>query len=226
MDKEAESVKPKVLLLPGYACRAQIWGALCERLAEACNLTCIDWPQARTPEWHTVAGFVDWLLPQARRAGYAFIIGHSMGGLAALELAQRIEARPRAVVLVESFLLPPGPFFRNLFLPTTPAAVAQPMLDMLQREREYYSPRLAEALKQVDYTRLAAGLGLPLYTLYGDRGCGDPPQVVEALGWPAELQARVTVSMIQGACHFPMLENPEMTTQVVAEILACDVARG
>jgi pimeloyl-ACP methyl ester carboxylesterase len=209
----------KGLVLPGYACTSQIWAAIRKQFDALYEVDWIDWPRELTPEFHSVTAFADWLYPSIRKGRYDFVIGHSLGGLVVLELAMREKALIQHGILIESFLLPPGPFFQNLLMQSIPVENAQPILAMLAREKGCYSRQLQESLTKIDFGLKVVDLPAEFHFIYGDRGCGDPGRVVRELAWPEQLQQLGRIVVIQDACHFPMLENPEMTLQMLQNIL-------
>lgn len=212
-------MRQKGLVLPGYACRSQIWDSIRVQLDASYDVTWVDWPHELTAGFHSVTAFADWLYSICKQTSYDFVIGHSMGGLVALELAQREKSYLQKIVLVVTYLLPPKPFFQNLFLNSAQVEDSQLIIEMLGQEKEHYSPKLQESLRQVDPQSLVVGLGKKFHILYGGRGCGDTDQVMRELAWPQEIQQWVDVKLISNACHFPMIENSEMTTQLLQDIL-------
>ena len=108
-------MRQKGLVLPGYACSSQIWDSIRVQLDALYDVTWVDWPHELTAGFHSVTAFADWLYPTTRQAHYDFVIGHSMGGLVALELAQREKPMSQKIVLIETFLLHPTLSFRICF---------------------------------------------------------------------------------------------------------------
>ncbi len=207
----------KGLFLPGYACTTQIWQPVYEKIKEICEAGLVDWPAEVTPGFDGLDDFADWLYETYWPEEYDFIAGHSLGGLVALQLLASSRVTVPRVILVETFLLPPGPFFRNLVLHETNATRIIP--EMLEREGEHYSAHLREAIREVDMSEQVLKAGGRLYALYGDRGCRRPERVQEELRWPEEMAAGVEVSVIPEACHFPMLENPEAAARTLRRVL-------
>ena len=204
----------KGLFLPGYACTSEIWQPVRAELDRVYEAAYVDWPVEQVSAFHAVSAFTEWTAAAFDLRQYDFVVGHSIGGVVALELAGRAQARVSRVVLLETFLRPPPPFFRNLALaPDQARAVRQ----MMTRQRVRYSPLLREALQVVDRGVPLADLQARLYAAYGDRGCGDPGQTIRELGWPADLSARITVAVVAQACHFPMIENPARTIQLLRQ---------
>ncbi len=58
-----------------------------------------------------------------------------------------------------------------------------------------------------------AGSEAKVQAVYGDRG--KPQQALRELGWHEDYFARIPVTLIPNACHFPMLENPASVAQVI-----------
>lgn len=202
------------LFLPGYACTASIWQPVAERLAGFCACERVEWPIALLPGFMRVADFGDWLCSTYALRDYDFIAGHSMGGLVALHAAEALP-HDATVILVETFLLPPPQFFRNLLLTPDASPAVRAVPEMLAREGAHYAPMLRESLRAVDLRAQVLALPQRVCALYGDRGSGDIAAVRDALAWPADLAARVPVRAVPSACHFPMLENVDATSEAI-----------
>lgn len=207
------------VLLPGYACTSQIWKLLCDELGAEYDLTVVDWPLQSTPDFHGLSDFSDWLYEAYWPRQCDFVIGHSMGGLVALQLAASGKIAVPNIILIESFLVSPPPFFQNLVLDESSSTLSQSILTMLDQNKKYYSPTLREELRDIDMSREALDVETTLSLLYGDRGCGMSETVLRELQWSSNLKAHMNVSVIQDACHFPMLENPKAVAQKVSTII-------
>lgn len=193
-----------LIFLPGFACQPWIWDEVAEALQRP--FQAIAWPDGDTVQQLTEA-----ILPTL--PADAIVIGHSMGGLVGLELLNRHLIRK--LVMVESFVTPPPPFFQNLMLPDHP--LLPRVQEMLKQEKLRYPATLAESLKQVDSLQLAQSLQGRIVAIYGDRGSGDPENVRKQLGWPESLA--IPVQVIPNTCHFPMLENSQSLKSALGAIL-------
>jgi pimeloyl-ACP methyl ester carboxylesterase len=210
-------MKKTGLALPGYACTAQIWKEIGSRLAPGIELTPVNWPGSLTPRFERIDDFASWLCDEYPISQYDFIIGHSLGGLVAVKAMAELNRSDQTIILLESFLTPPGPFFQNLLMPKTPLTLEAEVKQMLKDEREFYSARLQNDLKQVNLCNPALFKVEKVYALYGDRGCGDAERVKQELSWPGWMKARIPVGIVGNSSHFPMLENPQETTQALRE---------
>jgi len=191
-------------------------------LAPGIHLEPVDWPRERTPGFHRVSDFAGWLVERYFPARIDFLIGHSMGGLVAIEYLAETAYSGIRLILVESFLTPPGPFFQNLVMAEFYPERQRSLKEMLQRERGYYSAGLQNWLKTCDdcedISRLLR-LGIRIRCIYGDRGCRDRQQTARELAWPQPLNEQVPVDWVRDACHFPMLENPVEMAAILRQIL-------
>jgi pimeloyl-ACP methyl ester carboxylesterase len=171
-----------------------------------------------TPSFHSLGSFAAWLGSCYDLQRFGCIVGHSLGGLAALEWLSSSSRTPAHLVLVETFLLPPPPFFRNVLLEEKKPAERR-VQKMLSDEKLYYSPVLAERLRWIDMMEHVAPIASRVHALYGDRGCGKPAEVAAELRWPEGLSECIDLHVIPNACHFPMVENPAATADVLQQIL-------
>jgi pimeloyl-ACP methyl ester carboxylesterase len=209
----------KGVFLPGYACTSQIWQSVCEEIGPTYEPTLIDWPAHATPNFHCLDNLVDWLYSAFWPRDCDFIVGHSLGGLVALQLLASGKVEIPKTILVETFLLAPDPFFHNLLLSGESSDQAKQILEMLHCEEAHYSPRLKEAMREVDMSEQVWKIGKTIHALHGDRGCGSPEMVLEKLHWTEPIAALVELRVIPDSCHFPMVENPQETVQVLRSII-------
>jgi len=122
---------PDVILIPGLASSREVWRSLATRLSATHRVHLVQLAGFAGEPWSHgdgpfVAPEVEALARYVREAGLErpAVIGHSMGGLSGLMLAQ---AHPQAVgrlMIVDAL-----PFYSALFGPTVTAAQARPFAD-------------------------------------------------------------------------------------------------
>ncbi|MAT45621.1 MAG: hypothetical protein CL609_25095 [Anaerolineaceae bacterium] len=210
---------PKVLFLPGYACTSQIWQSIRENIDSICSATYIDWPTHITPNFHQADDFANWLNSSIDPEQYDFIIGHSMGGVVTLRLTEIVEKFKPTIILMESFLTSPSPFFQNLILNQAASAPSLAIPEMLAQNKIHYSSKLGESLRKLDLSQTVIHQKKKMVAFYGDRGSGSPERVQKELQWPDALFSCVDVTVVPNACHFPMVENPAATMNGLKNIL-------
>lgn len=109
---EAGAGAPALLFVHGWCCDHQFWRQQLPEFAERHQVTAVDLRghggSDKPDQDYTIAGFVDdllWLLNELRLQR-PVIVGHSMGGLIALNLARREPRAVSAIVLVDSPIVP------------------------------------------------------------------------------------------------------------------------
>lgn len=119
---------PDVVLIPGFASSREVWRPLAERLAATHTVHLVQYAGFAGEPWtHGDGPFlqpvIDALAAYVDEAGldHPAVIGHSMGGLSALMLAQQHPDRIGRVMSVDSL-----PFFSALFGPQVTAEAAEP----------------------------------------------------------------------------------------------------
>ena len=89
-------LKPQLLLLPGLLCDAAVWPHQQQHLSAHAASTIADYGQLDTIE--AMAAHALRLLP----SGDLLVVGHSMGGRVALEIARQAPERVRKLVLMDT----------------------------------------------------------------------------------------------------------------------------
>jgi pimeloyl-ACP methyl ester carboxylesterase len=205
--------------LCGYACTPWIWHRLTQYLTPPFDLQWVTWPTALLPHFHQVSDFVNWLLQdEIKNYHYDFILGHSMGGIVAIQMAAFLP-KIKQVILLDSFITPPTRFFQNLFEPSISKELQNQIINMLNFEREHYSPKLPDNLRAINLSHSSFQLNCQITALYGDRGYSDLKQLTSQLRWSSELLDKIALYFVSNANHFPMLENPQKTAEILFKIL-------
>ncbi|MBB5660558.1 alpha/beta fold hydrolase [Brevundimonas halotolerans] len=122
---------PDVILIPGYASSREVWRAEAERLSATRRVHMVQLAGFAGEPWgHGDGPFVQPVIDDLARyideAGLRdpAIIGHSMGGMSALMLAQQYPALVGKVMSVDSL-----PFFSALFGPEVTVETARPFAE-------------------------------------------------------------------------------------------------
>lgn len=109
---EQGSGEPTLLFVHGWCCSHLFWGHQLPEFAERYRVIAVDLrghgESDKPDQDYTIAGFVDdllWLMGELRLR-QPVIVGHSMGGVIAFNLARRDPQAVRAIVLVDSPIVP------------------------------------------------------------------------------------------------------------------------
>ena len=128
---EVVGAGPDVILIPGFASSREVWRAEAERLKATHRVHLVQlagfagepWTQGDGPFLEPMIGELARYVREARLDRPA-VIGHSMGGLTGLMLAQRHPDLVGRVMSVDSL-----PFFSALYGPTATVETARPFAD-------------------------------------------------------------------------------------------------
>ncbi|OYX28433.1 MAG: alpha/beta hydrolase, partial [Caulobacterales bacterium 32-69-10] len=128
---EVVGAGPDVILIPGFGCSREVWRATADRLKATHRVHLVQLAGFAGEAWTHGDGpllepAVEALAGYVQSAGLSkpAVIGHSMGGLSALMLAQRHPEAVGRVMAVDNL-----PFFSALFGPQVTPATAQPFAD-------------------------------------------------------------------------------------------------
>ena len=120
---------PDVILIPGFASSREVWRPLAQRLAATHRVHLVQLAGFAGEPWtHGDGAFVepavDELARYAATLNRPAVIGHSMGGLSGVMLAQQHPEAVGRVMSVDSL-----PFFSALYGPTATVESARPFAD-------------------------------------------------------------------------------------------------
>ena len=211
----------KGLFLYGLKCQPWIWDQMKRDLAD-CDIEYVEYPEEVTRRCVTVSELSVWVNEQYLSLGqaYDFVLGHSMGGLIALQLSALDGARFKKTILVDSFLKSPEPFYQNLMMETNVATMGNRVFKMLGEEDVKYTPELKASLKEdSDDTGLLERIPNRVFGIYGDRGNRDRSLLLRNLNLDDHQLGKLDISFIRDSCHLPMLENPHELAQRILSVL-------
>jgi pimeloyl-ACP methyl ester carboxylesterase len=209
----------KGMFLYGIYCTTDIWNNIREDFS-AFDIDYVSYPHEVTGKASTAYDIARWVYSVYGSTCYDFVLGHSMGGVVALELAAKLKLKCGRILLAETNLKPADPFYRNLMTPAHMVSFGPQVKQMLQAEAPYYREELKRSLQEdFDYTGLAMDAGQAVYAVYGDRGQKDYPGRLSGLCLPENVIEKISFSFVEDACHMPMIENPQGFSKAILNIL-------
>jgi pimeloyl-ACP methyl ester carboxylesterase len=246
--EEAGAGKPPIVLVHGWTCDHTYFAPQFEHFARDHRVVAVDLRghgQSDKPEQdYTMAAFADdvaWLCGELGLTK-PVIIGHSMGGVIALEIAARFPELASAVVLVDAPVVPPAalvdgvrplmealrsPQFREaqrqfvadaLFLPGDDPQRKAQIVDAMSQAPQHVMASAFENIFAWDGEAAARGCTVPVLNI-----CAAGP--LTDLNRFRELCPQLVNGQTVGAGHFHQLEVPEQVNAMIDRFLAVSVPR-
>lgn len=208
------------LILYGAKCTVGVWDALKGELAMQ-DITFVEYPHDIIEKANCISDITRWVYAAYGKESYDFILGHSMGGIIALELAADYKLRCDKVIIIESNLKPAKKFYRNLMLPSNMELYGDNIISVIKEESEYYKDSLIKKLQEdFDYTDYVRRINSRVYGIFGDRGQRHYDNRISDLCLDDDIAAKIKFRFVKDSCHMPMIENPKELAEITESILA------
>ena len=209
----------KGLALYGAKCTIDIWNSFSKKM-EGYDITYVEYPREITEKAENFSDITQWLYHTYGNYTYDFILGHSMGGIIALELVASLRLQCNKCILVDSILKPTEVFYRNLMLPVNMENYGEQVLSMIKEEDQYYGDSLRKYMqREDDFTNYIKNTNADIYGIYGDRGHANYNNRIKDLCLPEDISQRMTFRFVKNSCHMPMIENPLELADIVKSII-------
>lgn len=210
----------KGLFLYGASCTADVWALIKETMAEYDN-TFVEYPHEIIQNASSITDITRWVYKTYLSSSYDFIVGHSMGGIIALELVANFGFKCERVIIIESNLKPAKEHYRNLMLPGNMKYLGPTIIPMLQSETPYYGDALKRSMQEdFDYTDYVKKIDKPVYAIYGDRGQINYENKINDLCLDEDTIKGMEFSFVKNSCHMPMIENPNELSSIITNIVS------
>jgi pimeloyl-ACP methyl ester carboxylesterase len=227
---ESYGVGPDLVFFHGYTCSMEDWRWTADQLANSFHVLLFDIRCHGHSGKNTDNLVLSALADEAHQLLLGLgiekpiIIGHSMGGMIALDYGLRFPQSVKALVLAEA----------HTHIDTTARLIGSGVLDErtqpdialminnnMAQGAKYVSEDLFNSLLAFDVRTQIPKLRMPILFLWGDRYGDLPPDK-----WPAILDAfgfqnmpNLVAEYIANSHHFIMLEKPQDTLQAIQRFL-------
>lgn len=209
----------KGLFLYGANCTIQVWSEI-KRFFSDFNITYVEYSHDITQSAQCVEDITRWVADKYKDEQFDFIVGHSMGGIIALELIANYEYKCDKVIFVESNLRPANLFYRNLMTNENMNLYGENILKMISNEAQFYNENLKKSLQEeFDYTECIKNISNNIYGIYGNRGVSNYDKRMEDLCLDKSISQKIKFIFIENSCHMPMIENPQKLAKVILDII-------
>lgn len=209
----------RLLMLYGVSCTTKIWDYLKPYLSKY-EIDYVEYPHELTLKANKVEDISKWVYENYYNQSYQAVIGHSLGGIIALELASKYKMKFDKIIYLDTNLKPANEFYRNLMTQKNMNKYGEDILQMLQEESSFYTSKLVESIqKEFDYTNLLDTVAQKVYAIYGDRNKPQYRDRINDLNLPDKTLKRLELKFISDACHMIMIENPKQLYETIESIL-------
>ncbi|MHD0316857.1 hypothetical protein [Fusobacterium sp. THCT1E2] len=209
----------KLMMLYGVNCTIDIWDYISPYL-ESYEIDYVEYPHEITLYAKKVEDISRWVYENYGHNCYDAIIGHSLGGIIALQLAAMYKMKTNKIIYLDTNLKPANDFYRNLMTPKNMERYGKSILEMLNKEKKFYTDELMKSIQSnFDYTDMVYEIIPDIYAIYGDRGIPEYPERIKDLNLPIEILKKLNLIFIQDSCHLIMIENPKQLFEVIKDIL-------
>ncbi len=209
----------KLLLLYGVNCTKEIWDYINPYFLDF-EVDYVEYPHEVTAKANNVEDLTKWVYDTYHSIKYDVIIGHSLGGIIALQLAANYNMEFSKIIFLDTNLKPAEAFYRNLMTKENTEKYGNILSQMFDKERCFYSKELFKALQaDFDYTEILDNIPQKIFGIYGDRGIPAYANRIHDLNLSDKSLERINLIFISNACHMPMVENPEELSQVIHHIV-------
>jgi pimeloyl-ACP methyl ester carboxylesterase len=209
----------KGLFLYGANCTSQVWSGI-KRFFSDFDITYVEYSHDITQSAQCVEDITRWVADKHKDEQFDFIVGHSMGGIIALELIANYEYKCDKVIFIESNFKPANLFYRNLMTNENMNLYGKNILKMIISEAQFYNENLKKSLQEdFDYTECIKNISNNIYGIYGDRGVSSYDKRIEDLCLDKSISQKIKFIFIENSCHMPMIENPQKLAKVILDII-------
>lgn len=209
----------KLMMLYGVNCNKDIWKDIKPYLKDY-EIEYVEYPHEVTLKAKSVDDITEWVYKNYHLHSYDAIVGHSLGGIIALQLVAKYKMKVDKLIYLETNLKPAEEFYRNLMIRENMERYGSNILQMFNEERAFYTPELLASLQvDFDYIHLVDEISQNIYAIYGDRGMPDYPNIIKDLNLPTQVLDKLSLSFIQNSCHMIMIENPQQLYETIRSIL-------
>ena len=226
---------PDILFFPGNGCSSTDIGPMGDALAERYRVTLLDPPGREPSVWpDEPCDFLRDFVPAADAATKTLalephvVIGHSMGGMLALQYANLRRGLVRGLVLIEGFVtleihqrVVSHEGFRSVRMSEE---VRVPWAESIERNKawEQSHPRFRETFwasqQKHDARGFVADLNVPILVIVGDLGQPMPPRD-DMQAWRRHVGMDdvrdFELLLVPNAGHWTMLDDPAVVTEQV-----------
>lgn len=209
----------RLMMLYGVNCTKDVWNHIVPYFKNF-EIDYVEYPHEITSTAKKVDDITEWVYKNYNQHHYDAIIGHSLGGIIAMQLITKYKMKVDKLIYLDTNLKPANKFYRNLMTQKNMEKYGVSILQILNKERRFYTDELLESIQvDFDYTNLVNEIPQNIYAIYGDRGMPEYPNKIQDLNLSPQTLSNLNLVFIRNSCHMIMVENPKQLSEVIKKIL-------
>ena len=209
----------RLMMLYGVNCTKDVWNHIVPYFKNF-EIDYVEYPHEITSTAKKVDDITEWVYKNYNQHDYDAIIGHSLGGIIAMQLITKYKMKVDKLIYLDTNLKPANKFYRNLMTQKNMEKYSVSILQILNKERRFYTDELLESIQvDFDYTNLVNEIPQNIYAIYGDRGMPEYPNKIQDLNLSPQTLSNLNLVFIRNSCHMIMVENPKQLSEVIKKIL-------
>ena len=209
----------RLMMLYGVNCTKDVWNLIVPYFKNF-EIDYVEYPHEITSTAKKVDDITEWVYKNYNQHHYDAIIGHSLGGIIAMQLITKYKMKVDKLIYLDTNLKPANKFYRNLMTQKNMEKYGVSILQILNKERRFYTDELLESIQvDFDYTNLVNEIPQNIYAIYGDRGMPEYPNKIQDLNLSPQTLSNLNLVFIHNSCHMIMVENPKQLSEVIKKIL-------
>lgn len=209
----------RFMLLYGVNCTKDIWNYMDPYLSDF-EIDYVEYPHEVTRNAKKVDDITEWVYENYGHHCYDAIIGHSLGGIIALQLTANYKIKVDKIIYLDTNLKPANAFYRNLMTSKNMEKYGNRILQMFSEEGKFYTADLLKSIQaDFDYTNLVNEISQDIYAIYGDRGMPEYPAKIQDLNLSVQVLDNMNLAFVHDSCHMIMVENPKQLSEIIKGIV-------
>ena len=209
----------RLMMLYGVNCTKDVWNHIVPYFKNF-EIDYVEYPHEITSTAKKVDDITEWVYKNYNQHHYDAIIGHSLGGIIAMQLITKYKMKVDKLIYLDTNLKPANKFYRNLMTQKNMEKYGVIILQILNKELRFYTDELLESIQvDFDYTNLVNEIPQNIYAIYGDRGMPEYPNKIQDLNLSPQTLSNLNLVFIHNSCHMIMVENPKQLSEVIKKIL-------
>ena len=209
----------RLLFLYGVNCRKDIWKHI-HPYFTGYDVDYVEYPHAVTSKATSVDDITKWVYEKYSCYRYDAVIGHSLGGIIALQLVSKYQMNFKKIIFLDTNLKPANKFYRNHMTQTHTEIYGKEIMKMFDEESIFYRKELLNSIQDdFDFTNLLSNISQKVYAIYGNRGISNYLNRIKDLNLSKKDINRLNIIFVEDSCHMIMIENPSSLANIILDIL-------